>query len=79
MLAIIIVVILIVVGVGIYILTRPAGTTNNGTPVKIFDGNPTDQQRWPSPHSYVKSDSKWKPSIVQLERHERKRAIYVYL
>ena len=40
MLAIIIVVILIVVGVGIYILTRPSGPTNNGTPVKIFDGNP---------------------------------------
>ncbi len=47
MLAIIIVVILIVVGVGIYILTRPAGTTNNGTPVKIFDGNPTCSQVTP--------------------------------
>lgn len=41
MLAIIIVVILVVVGVGIYILTRPPAATNNGTPVSIFDGNPT--------------------------------------
>ena len=41
MLAVIIVVILIVVGVGIYILTRPPPATNNGTPVSIFDGNPT--------------------------------------
>jgi plastocyanin len=40
-LAIIIVVILVVVGVGIYILTRAPPPANNGTPVSIFDGNPT--------------------------------------
>ena len=38
LLAIIIVVILVVVGVGVYFLTRPSTPTNNGLPVKIFDG-----------------------------------------
>src|SRR5437867_13066303 len=43
-----IVVILIVVGVGIYILTRPPGTTTNGTPVSIFDAHPLCSQVTPA-------------------------------